>query len=409
MSASHRPQLRPYLGVARVDPREFAGRPFVLHDRLRLSPEPLPLHLVEIETLRLFDGTRTLLDVQMEVIRRLGGQIVPLELFSSLADRLDRYLYLESPRYQEAIGARVRPPSCLGVYSPDPREFREQMAHLFEHPQGAGRPGKPGSDSRVRAVLAPHIDYHRGGLAYTYAFKELFESTPASLFVIIGTSHYCGWRRFTLSRRDFQTPLGIVPTDQAYIDRLVHEYGGDLFEDEPIAHLPEHSIELEVLFLHYLYDRRRDIRIVPLVVGSFEDCVRTGTSPLAHEEVQRMIQALRVTEKATPEPVCYVISGDLAHIGPKFGASYPLDEPQLKHSRAQDERLLHALSQVDHHQYFQTICEEEDERNICGLPPTWITLEVIQAQAAKMLRYDQYVEEGRGIESVSFASAAFYR
>ena len=86
-------------------------------------------------------------------------------------------------------------------------------------------------------------------------------------------------RRFTLTRKHFQTPLGIVPTDQGYIDRLVAHYGDGLFEDEVRAHLPEHSIELEVVLLHYLYEGKRDIRIVPLVVGSFEDCVLTGFEP----------------------------------------------------------------------------------------------------------------------------------
>jgi hypothetical protein len=44
---------------------------------------------------------------------------------------------------------------------------------LFSHPKASGLPGEPRNNGRLRAVLAPHIDYHRGGLAYTYANRSV--------------------------------------------------------------------------------------------------------------------------------------------------------------------------------------------------------------------------------------------
>ena len=95
-----------------------------------------------------------------------------------------------------------------------------------------------------------------------------------------------------------------------------------------MAHLPEHSIELEVVLLQFLYEGKRDIRIVPLVVGSFQDTVITGGSPREMNDIGRMIEALRAVRRDTLEPICYLISGDLAHIGPKFGDEDPVKEPQ---------------------------------------------------------------------------------
>jgi hypothetical protein len=253
----------------------------------------------------------------------------------------------------------------------------------------------------------PHIDYARGGLTYTFAFREVFERTDASLFVIVGTSHYSR-HRFTLTRKHFQTPLGIVETDQAYIDRLVAHYGDGLFDDELMAHLPEHSIELEVVFLQYLYEGKRNFRIVPLVVGSFHDCVQTGLSPAGRNDVRRMVEALQAAERATPEPICYLISGDLAHIGPKFGDRRPLSDAQLDHSRGQDQALLRCAEVADTGGYFEVVADEQDERRICGLPPTWTVLAATRPAGGKLLHYDQYVHPRR-FESVSFASMAFYR
>src|SRR5262249_47243550 len=155
------------------------------------------------------------------------------------------------------------------------------------------------------------------------------------------------------------TPLGVATTDQGYIDRLVAHYGDGLFDDELMAHLPEHSIELEVVFLQYLYEGRRPFRIVPLVVGSFRDCVLWGREPRACPDVGRMIEALRAVEREVAEPICSLISGDLAHLGPKFGDPTPVTGPQLGHSRRQDEALLRQAEAADPAGYFRAIAGED--------------------------------------------------
>jgi hypothetical protein len=210
-----------------------------------------------------------------------------------------------------------------------------------------------------------------------------------------------------LTRKDFLTPLGIAPTDRTYIDRLVAHYGDGLFDDE-ISHLPEHSIELEVVFLQYLYEKKRAIRIVPLVVGSFQDCVETGLSPAAQNDIGRMVDALRKAEEETKEPICYLISGDLAHIGPKFGDPIPVELAFLKHSREKDQEILHHAEAANPTGYFEVVAGEGDRRRICGLPPTYTLLEAVRPARGKLLHYDQYVHP-EGFESVSFASVAFYR
>ncbi len=407
MSPLDCPQLRPHLVAA---PADSTGRRFVLFDQLRVSDRMLCMSGPELELLALFNGQRSLREIQLEVIRTTG-ELVPLDFFSRLTAELDEALFLDGERFRQQVRERaaqpIRPPSCVGTYEEDPEALRRQLRELFTHPQGSGLPGEPRPDSGLRAVLAPHIDYARGGLSYTPAFKELFERSDASLFVIIGTSHYSR-HRFTLTRKHFRTPLGVVRTDGKYIDRLVAHYGDGLFDDELLAHLPEHSIELEVVFLQYLYEKKRDIRIVPLVVGSFHDSVATGESPMEMPDIRRMVEALRTVERETREPICYVISGDLAHIGPKFGDPEPVHPTQLAHSRKQDQAILARAEMADSTGYFRVIREEGDERRICGLPPTWLVLQAAQPGKGRVLAYDQYVHP-KGNESVSFASVVFDR
>jgi hypothetical protein len=321
---------------------------------------------------------------------------------------LDEALFLEGERFRAEVRSfaeqPIRLPACLGSYEANPGALRRLIGDLFV--QGSGPPHEPRTDGRLRAVLAPHIDYGRGGLTYTHAFKELYERTEASLFVIIGTSHFSS-ERFTLTRKNFETPLGVVDTNQKYIDRLVAHYGEGLFND-PLAHEPEHSIELEVAFLQYLYQEIREIGIVPLVVGSFADCIHTGKSPMDMPDVRRMVEALREVEQETPEPICYVISGDLAHIGPKFSDPEPVEKKRLAYSWKQDQAILARAEKADPAGYFEVIHEEGDKRRICGLSPTWLVLQAAKPSSGRLLHYDQYVHP-KGFESVSFASMAFDR
>ncbi len=414
MSVSERPRLRSHLAL-----EAESGGGYVIWDQLRLAVPRLRLTNLETSWLHLFDGQRTLPDIQAEALQSIDGFGGRPELFHRLVQKLEDALFFEGPRFRtclrEHAGNPIRPPSCIPSYGDDPVRLRHWLDRLFTASGGPGQPGPRRPDPHFRAALVPHIDYGRGGRTYTWAYKEIFERTPAKLFVIIGTSHY-SMHRFTLTRKHFQTPLGIAHTDSDYIDRLVSHYGDGLFDDEVLAHLPEHSIELEVVFLQYLF-AGTPFRIVPLLVGPFHDCITSGSDPIEAGDIGRMIGALRAVEHETQEPICYIISGDLAHIGPKFGDSSPVSPSLLTHSRRQDFALLHTLggeashrraSPPDSAAYFRIIANESDARRICGLPPTYIALEALQPTRGEVLHYDQYIHPN-GYESVSFASVVFYK
>jgi hypothetical protein len=403
MPVPERPQLRPYLAAQADDDARY----MLVWDRLGLNRMPQRLTRLEFLCLKLCDGQRTLRDIQAEAMHLTDHQFLTIETLLSFLERMERALFLDGPGFRERVDGPIRFPVCLGSYEADPHALRDQLRQFFTATGGPGLPRYSHTTRQLRAALVPHIDYGRGGTTYAWGFKEIAERSEASLFIIIGTSHLSS-HRFTLTRKAFQTPLGITPTDQDYIDRLVHDYGADLFTDEWQAHLPEWSIELEVVFLQYLYEGKRPIRIVPLVVGPFQDSIATNDLPSAQEDIARMVEALRRTEEGTREAICYLISGDLAHIGPKFGDRGPLSDLVLASSWARDQAILQQVEAVDSDGYFRVIAEEKDARRICGLPPTYLTLQAARPRRGKVLHYDQY-RHPRGHESVSFASVAFYR
>jgi AmmeMemoRadiSam system protein B len=399
--ANHRPKLRDNLAA---QPHQQGN--LLLHDPLRIG-RPVVLSPLAAEVAQRFDGESTLTEIVVAVTQEFPGVEVSVEVLVGLVEALDEAALLDSPTLLARFSGPVRKPACFEPGA-NPAALRAELEQLFTADGGPGMPAHYGSEpsqEKLRAVLAPHMDYGRGNVTYGHAFAELIRNTDARVFVIVATSHYSG-HRFTLSRQNFETPLGVAETDQEYVNRIVQHYGDGLFDD-PLAHVPEHSIELEVALLQFLLADRRPFKIVPLLTGSIHDCMNRKSDPASAADLSRMVAALRAAEAACAEPVCYLISGDLAHIGPKFGDKRKAEGPWLEESRAKDADILKSLETATAGAFFDTIAAEQNKRRICGLSPTWLTLETIKPRTGKVLHYQQFVHP-QGKESVSFAAAAFY-
>jgi len=89
--ALERPRLRPGLAAEQEsDPRYLH-----LWDPHRLTDQVVRVDHVEFNALRLFDGTRSLDAVQLEMVQRFGNAIVPVEALAGLVRRLDAALFLD--------------------------------------------------------------------------------------------------------------------------------------------------------------------------------------------------------------------------------------------------------------------------------------------------------------------------
>jgi hypothetical protein len=390
------------------------GQPMLqLMNRQGLSEMYLQVPAALGLVLQFFDGKRTIEEIVKQVHEDTSIRIAA-DMVVSLTRELDAVCLLESPTYDAALKnavqeyrrAGVRQPACAGgAYRADPVPLREQLHGIFEHPNGAGHPTEFGTKDNLRGIFAPHIDFHRGGPSFGWAFRELAERSRADVFVIVATSHYSP-ERFTLTRNDFATPLGTVRTNRPYVDALAESFGTEAVYRDELAHIPEHSIEFEVLLLQYLLAEHRSFSIVPLLVGSMQDAVDDNTQPTELGDVARMIDSLRDLEAQSKANVCYVISGDLAHIGPKFGDEWKIDQDKARWNRTTDAALLRTMELARHDVLFEFIAGEGDERRICGFPPTYVMFAAATPNQGTLHYHDQYVDP-KGNEIVSFASLSF--
>lgn len=413
MASLDLPKIRPLGGQA----VEHGGRTFVRFDDplgLASTTVLVPIELFQ-RVVRRFDGRTSLTEIQAGLLRDTGCLMTTAELLE-IVDQLDRALILDGPSYA-AFRAnyhdqQTRPAAHAGrSYAGTERALRAQLGQFFADAKGAGSPdgasdnGQGASGGRVRGVLSPHIDFSRGGPTYTWSYKELIEHADADVFIILGVAHQFCRQRFALTRKDFETPLGLARTDRSYVDRLAALTGDHLFDDE-LAHRPEHSIEFQVVFLQYLLGGRRDFSIVPILVGSFHDLMDAGLDPIADPEVRRFVDALRAAESTCGKTVAYIGGIDLAHVGREFGDPDLLDPSTLDQVRRFDTAMLDRASAADPAGWFRKAAEVANRWRICGLAATYIMLHAMGPAQGRLLRYDQAVNPGRTC-CVSFASVAY--
>ena len=411
MATLDRPKLRP-LSAKRYD---HEGQAFVaLENPLGVAKAPVFVPLDGFEwVVRNFDGNNSLLDIQAHVLRNTGRLIASSDL-ETLVLQLDQAMMLDGPTFEafhdDYKSQGIRPAAHAGAsYAGTERALRAQLAALLRRSSRRGATidhaanGKNGQ-SRLRGVLSPHIDFQRGGTVYTWAYKELVENTKADIFVIFGVAHQYCRHRFALTRKDFETPLGLAKTERAYVDRLAKFAGEDLFEDE-LAHRTEHSIEFQVVFLQYLLGEKRNFSVVPILVGSFHDLMESGRNPIDDDRVKRFVNAARSVEKAYSGRVAYIGGIDLGHVGPDFGDPNLVDDPTLEHLREFDAGMLDRVSRGDAEGWFADAASVGNRFRVCGLAATYTLLKTLGPVKGRLLRYDQAVNPERTC-CVSFAGLA---
>jgi len=272
---------------------------------------------------------------------------------------------------------------------------------FFAPPDGPGPvDGGATPGPEVRAVIAPHIDFHRGGPAYAWAYRDLAERSQADVFVIFGTCHAGMEHPFALTRKDYASPLGDVPVDRDFVDALSARARQDCFGSE-LAHRVEHSIEFQAVFLRYLYAARREVQIVPVLASFAHEAMLTGRRPDDDPRVPRFLEAVAETIAACGRRVALVAGADLAHLGPRFGDPEPVSASERERIEREDRAMLEPVAAGDAQAFFESVARDGDRRRICGLSPIYALLRTLGDGAGSVKRYGQWPDPD-GV--VSFAS-----
>lgn len=411
--ASGSPEEAPKLRPLEAFPVEHEGRRLVaLRDPAGYTPSILLLPSAVIEIVAMLDGRHSLVDIQAELSRRYD-EIVPRSDIERVVDTLDEHGFMDSARFVTRraeldgrfLAGATRPAAHAGTAYPDaPGELRAALDAFFTAPDGPGAVAWPArAAGGLRAIIAPHIDFHRGGPAYAWAYRDLAERSDADLFVIFGTCHAGMRDPFAVTGKDYETPLGPARVDREFVEALAARAGQDCFGSE-LAHRAEHSIEFQAVFLTHLFTGRREFTIVPVLASFVHEALLGGTAPDADPRVPRFLEALANAVATSGRRVAFIAGADLAHMGPRFGDPEPVSPDELATIEREDRAMLAAVAAGDARGFFDSVAADGDRRRICGLSPIYAMLRALDGGAGAVRRYGQWPDP-QGV--VTFASVVF--
>lgn len=388
--------------IALRDPAGFADQIAVLPARL-------------LDLVSLFDGEHSIIEIR-EILQTRHGEAPSVEQISELVRGLDEAGFLAGERFEARRrdiedGFRrspVRPAAHAGgAYAGEGPALAAQIDGFFAHPEGPGRPTAPPltalAPPPLRGLIAPHIDFHRGGPTYAWAYRELLERADADLFVILGTCHAGMADPFTVTLKPFATPLGAVSVDQDLYDGLRRRLGHDLLACE-MAHRSEHSIEFQVVMLRHLLGVRRPFSILPVLASYVHEAVWTRGDPERDRRVPAFIDALLSAMAASSRRICLIAGVDLAHVGPRFGDPERNTAASLDSVATADLGMLEAVTGGDPTAFYASVAHDGDARRICGLSPIYTFLRALPGVKGRLIQYRQWPDpEG----AVTFCAAAY--
>jgi AmmeMemoRadiSam system protein B len=370
---------------------------------LALMPQFAPV-IVEL------DGAQT----SEEIVAKFAPQGLTPEILRELIIRLDDHLFMANARYFAAErlakdafhSAPVRAPALAGGAYP---ASKEELAGMIN---GYLKPFEPAETNRdIACLIAPHIDYRRGGSCYGAIYPRLTESR-ADTYILIGTAHQYSRRIFHLCAKDFQSPVGTHPCDQGFVTELANRFGVNRAFADQYLHRREHSLELQLPFLSVV---QPDAPVVPILVGSYHQMLEAMRYPHEWEEYETFAGALtEIIKERTKrgEKIAFLAGVDMAHVGRSFGDEGALSPERMREIGYRDQQYLRAIEESNYKALFDHIAEDQDARRVCGFPTMYLVLDVLNRLGGKpdvdVVAYDQAVDYPSDC-AVTFAGVAMYR
>lgn len=398
---------KPKLREIEAHPINHEGQPMILlRDPLHLSEATIAVPRPVAPLLALMDGTRDEAALEAALRVRAGVRLAPGLLSRLLAD-LDEACLLDNEHsaaahtgalrvYREAS---CRAPTLAGSGFPtDPAG----AASLLQSYVDALPPVTPNPDAiPIRGLVSPHIDYQRGGPVYAEVWQAAAQAArEAELVIMLGTDHAGSEGALTPTRQSYATPWGTLPTDLEIVDALAEALGTEIAFSEELHHRGEHAIELAAVWLHFIREGR-PVPMVPILCGHFGAFVAGVADPARYEPFRVMVDLLRPL--LTVRRTLVVAAADLAHVGPAFGGALGLDFVARAQLRLADERLLASVYQGDGPGFFSQLQAEGDRRNVCGLPPIYLTLRLLEGAQGEPAGYDLCPADPQGTSFVTIA------
>jgi len=276
----------------------------------------------------------------------------------------------------------MRKPVVAGSwYAGSAEGLRRQIEGCFQHPLGPGAlPGEPKTkERRTLGLVSPHAGYPYSGPVASHGFLHLASEPKPQTVVVLGPSHTGLGATVALSEEDrWQTPLGDIELDSGVGEAIVSASRWAEWDD--LGHAREHSVELQLPFLQYIYDAGFRVVLITMLRQNLEVSQDLG-------------RAIATALKGKDGIV--IASSDFTHYEPRSLAS------------KKDHLAIEAILALDPKRLAEVV--DSHDISMCGPGPvmTMITAcKQLGATKARLLRYADSGDITGDSHVVGYASLA---
>ncbi len=397
-----KPQIRP----VEAYPVEQDGQTgFVLVDPSGWAEASITVNREALFLLGMLDGTHSLDDVRAGYLNRFK-QEMPTETLASIVEGLRQARLLGGADFQEyyneLLQAYRASPTRIVQYAQSfesPEELKASIADMLaQTDELIERKGN------VRGIVAPHLDYPRGGPCYAAAYRHLANLDAPKRVVILGTNHFGMSAAVSATGKAFESPYGITTIDLEFLGRLEARCG-DLRSHE-LDHAREHSIELQVLICQHLWGSDA-FEIFPVLCP--DPCGPTGTAPWSGDGVDLadFASALRDELRGNSGESLVIAGADLSHFGREFGDERVLDDAFCEEVATRDREALDQLAGNGSDDFVQMVARDNNPTRVCSAGCIYTAMTALDDAKVDVLRYHQTVDSETQT-AVSCAAAVFY-
>jgi hypothetical protein len=257
---------------------------------------------------------------------------------------------------------KVRKPAVAGMfYAGTAAELEKQIEWCYKHPLGPGAAPQVNTEGprEIVAVVVPHAGYYYSGPVAAHAYKELASDGLFDTAVILGPNHSGYGAAVSLwPEIAWQTPLGEVKISEKVARKIL----GGVVKADSLAHVYEHSIEVQLPWLQHQYNK---VKIVPI-------------SMLAQD-----IETARAVGKAISQAgnnIIVIASSDFTHYEP-----HPV-------ATDKDGSMIEAIINLDEEELYRRY--ELLNSTMCGLGPVASAIVAAKGMGAKTANLLKYATSG---------------
>jgi len=258
---------------------------------------------------------------------------------------------------------KVRHPAVAGSwYAGTPQSLRAQLEECFTHTLGPGKLPRvvEKGPRNIVGLICPHAGYIYSGPVAAHAYYQLAMDGKPDVIAIFCPNHTGRGSALALMNEGvWRMPMGDVEVDAETANQILRE--SRVIDVDEGAHAFEHSIELQLPFLQYLYGST--FKFVPIC--------------FLMQDLESSREVGRATAKALSGKNALVIaSTDMTHY-----------EPQERAER-KDKAAISAALKLDEEQYYSTV--ESYGISTCGYGPVIAAItaaKLLSAKRAQLLCY----------------------